>query len=591
MADKQTLQQFGAAIKAKHPEYKDMDDEAVGKAVLAKYPQYGDMVQGAPPSTDPSGRTPTGEAAPGDERNGAQRYLDNLLTPDPRREEWQSPLRNDIDAGARAAAGMVVPLISHPVKSAMSMGKEIIDPSSPFGAVGDMVGSLSHQVSDAYHQGGVGRAAATVGGDLAGAAATGALGNAGGKLLTSGVKALSEPMQAGGGGLIDRAAGSLKSDFAHGAKPGRAYLEGGGTPAMTMRGLGEKAEAVKNTAGEKLGQAYDDASQPAAAQPVRGLLQAPQYDVPLADSPVMRGRLSKPIVVQGNRAMPREFPAYGANPPAQAPLLGDTPGEGVIPDETEPWGERFNGMRFNENIGERGGTFGGGGQPQGVLRTRNPESAGQVMSPEEPGTPFPAGATRIGAEDVRSALLDPVNRLRTIQSGPGGVGASPLLDEYESGIRGATGQDFTPRSLFDLKRNVAANTRWNDPTMFDMNSVRQQGVGGVGNLLTEAVPETRPLNRIYQGAGNLADRATLRADTGSPPFTSLVNRGLEGAAGVGLGYMTHNPFVAAAPLLMDSVPVKTSAGYMLYQGGRLAGNAPNFGPVGAAAPLLSQGAQ
>jgi hypothetical protein len=162
-----------------------------------------------------------------------------------------------------------------------------------------------------------------------------------------------------------------------------------------------------------------------------------------------------------------------------------------------------------------------------------------------------------------------------------------LLDEYEGGIRSSTGQDFTPRSLFDLKRNVAANTRWNDPTMFDMNSVRQQGVGAVGNLLTDAVPETAPLNRIYQGAGNLAERAGSRADTGTPPFTSLVNRGLEGAAGAGLG---------AAPLLMDSVPVKTGAGYLLYQGGKLAGKVPNLGTAGAAAGaasplLLPQGAQ
>jgi hypothetical protein len=158
-----------------------------------------------------------------------------------------------------------------------------------------------------------------------------------------------------------------------------------------------------------------------------------------------------------------------------------------------------------------------------------------------------------------------------------------LLDEYESGIRSATENDFTPRSLFDLKRNVAANTRWNDPSMFDMNSVRQQGVGKVGGLLTDAVPETAPLNRIYQGAGNLAERAGSRADTGTPPFTSLVNRGLEGAVGAGLGYATHNPFLAAAPLLMDSIPFKTGAGYMLYQGGRLAGAVPNISPLGTAA--------
>jgi hypothetical protein len=294
--------------------------------------------------------------------------------------------------------------------------------------------------------------------------------------------------------------------------------------------------------------------------------------------------------------MPREFPHYGVNAPVAEPNLGDIPGEAgeILPPEGNGFPDRANGMGPHEYIGQRAGTRGGAGQPQGVLRTRDPKLSGQT--PEQPGIPFPVGATRIGAEDVRSALLDPVNRLRGVQNGPGGVGASPLLDEYEGGIRSSTGQDFTPRSLFDLKRNVAANTRWNDPTMFDMNSVRQQGVGAVGNLLTDAVPETAPLNRIYQGAGNLAERAGSRADTGTPPFTSLVNRGLEGAAGAGLGYMTHNPLLAAAPLLMDSVPVKTGAGYLLYQGGKLAGKVPNLGTAGAAAGaasplLLPQGAQ
>lgn len=388
--------------------------------------------------------------------------------------------------------------------------------------------------------------------------AGGLVGGVGGaELGTMGGQLLSEPMQAGGGGLINRAAGLLKKDFAHGAEnPGRSYLEGGGTPAMTMRGLANKAEAVQDTAGQKLGEAYDAASQPSAPQPVRGLLQAPEYDVPLQPSPSPRNPRMRPMAFDA-KVNPEE-PMEPRSGDPMAPI-SDYPG--INP-------QYLSGSAHPELSGRVPTT-------QGVLRTRNPEIAGQVLSPEETGTPFPTGATRIAAGDVRSALLDPVNRLRGIQNGPGGVGASPLLDEYESGIRSSTGQDFTPRALFDLKRNVAANTRWNDPTMFDMNSVRQQGVGRIGGLLTDAVPETAPLNRIYQGAGNLAERAGSRADTGSPPFTSLVNRGLEGAAGIGLGYATHNPFLAAAPLLIDSVPVKTGAGYLLYHGGQAVGTAPN----------------
>lgn len=43
-----TLDQFGQTIKAKHPEYADMDNTALAQKVLAKYPQYQDMVSAAP---------------------------------------------------------------------------------------------------------------------------------------------------------------------------------------------------------------------------------------------------------------------------------------------------------------------------------------------------------------------------------------------------------------------------------------------------------------------------------------------------------------------------------------------------------------
>jgi hypothetical protein len=414
----------------------------------------------APPSTDPSGRTASGEAAASDTRNGFQRTLDNLITPDPRREEWQSPIRSGVDDFAQHVAKNVVPLISHPIASAEGMVRSLLHPENT-------AKTLVRGVASDYEQHGPIRGTTDLLGTGAGLAATSELGGAGGRLLTDSAHAVSAPMRAGGGGLVEHAAGALKSDFAHGAQPGEAYLEGGGTPALTMRGLANKAEAVKSNAGQQLGTAYDNAT---------------------------------------------------------------------------------------------------------------------------------ASGVKIPSADVSDAVLTPANRLRAIQNAPGGTGETPLLDAYESHAEPylSSQPEFTPREAFGLKRNIADNTRWNDPTMFDMNSVRQQGVGGIGKLLTDAVPETAPLNRIYQGAGNLAERAGTRADTGTPPFTSLVNRGLEGAAGLGLGYATHNPFLAAAPLLMDSVPVKTATGYLLYHGGRAAAAVPNLGMpgavAGATAPLL-QGAQ
>lgn len=44
MAERLNLQQFGATIKKKYPQYSDLDDADLGKRMLAKYPQYKDMV-------------------------------------------------------------------------------------------------------------------------------------------------------------------------------------------------------------------------------------------------------------------------------------------------------------------------------------------------------------------------------------------------------------------------------------------------------------------------------------------------------------------------------------------------------------------
>jgi hypothetical protein len=72
-------------------------------------------------STDPSGRTPTGEPAPDDARNGFQRMLDNMTTPDPRREEWQSPFHNAVDHFAQGAASNVLTPLAHPIKTAKGL--------------------------------------------------------------------------------------------------------------------------------------------------------------------------------------------------------------------------------------------------------------------------------------------------------------------------------------------------------------------------------------------------------------------------------------------------------------------------------------
>lgn len=254
-----------------------------------------------------------------------------------------------------------------------------------------------------------------------------------------------EGLQSAGANLFDRTVGTVKSDYSHGAQPGRGYLEGGGKPALTMRSLANKAEAINESTGTQLGDVY-----------------------------------------------------------------------------------------------------------------RSADESGKTISPTA----------------VKKAVTEPLNRLENIQNSPGGVGSSPQLDVYRKNLmppidRAYARGGFKPSELFEqVKRPLSKNTRWNDPTMFDLNTVRQQGSGAVGGLLTDAVPESEPLNKIYQGSRTLAERATARADTGQMPLTQIGRKGVEAALGAGLGYATNNPFMAAVPFLADTVPAKTSAGYLLFQGGK-----------------------
>jgi len=135
-----------------------------------------------PAPADPSGRTPTGEPAPDDTRNALQRTLDNLITPDPRREEWQSSGRNMADTFARGVAENVVPLVSHPLKSVGGMlrkaGQAIADnPGNLTGAASDFfVKPLVEQGVSDYQTGGLAKAVPHIAGTGVGLWATGELG-------------------------------------------------------------------------------------------------------------------------------------------------------------------------------------------------------------------------------------------------------------------------------------------------------------------------------------------------------------------------------------------------------------------------------
>ena len=171
------------------------------------------------PSTDPSGRTQTGEPAPGDKRNGIQRTLDNLITPDPRREEWQSPLRTGVDRFSQGVASNVLPLISHPLDSAEGIGHALLHPW-------DTAKNLVHGVKQDYQENGPAKAVPHILGQGTGMAATAVLGGEGAKLAGGAVRdaAIGDPDVAAvrAAGVPKKAALGFKNDV----QAARPYLSG-----------------------------------------------------------------------------------------------------------------------------------------------------------------------------------------------------------------------------------------------------------------------------------------------------------------------------------------------------------------------------
>lgn len=271
---------------------------------------------------------------------------------------------------------------------------------------------------------------------------------------------VAEGMKARGGRMIDNAVGLTKKDVARGAEPGRAYLEGGGKPALSIKSLAGKADAINEDTGQQLGKAYQSASD---------------------------------------------------------------------------------------------------------------------------------AGVKIPAMRVLDEVSAPTQKLRALQEGPGGAGASPTIDEYENRLippiaKAFQGGGFTPTDLFEqMKKPISQNTRWNDPSMYDLNTVRQETTGRIGGLLTDAAPETKRLNKVFQGTRVLADRADERAATGQSPLSQIKRKVGEGLIGAGAGAATGHPLMAAAPFIADTVPARTGLGYALFSGGkalpRVAPLARTIGPL------------
>jgi len=191
--------------------------------------------QGAPlnASTDPSGRTPSGEPAPGDNRNMLQRAFDNMVTPDPRREEWQNPVKTGVDRFSMGVAGNVLPLIAHPLKSiggaVSSVGHALANnPGNPVGAGLDLVRPMIESGVENYQQNGPAKAIPQMLGQGVGMWATGELGGAASRAV------LPKVAQAGGA-IRDAAIGD----------PNVAAVRAAGMPKKNALGFKADVQAAR----------------------------------------------------------------------------------------------------------------------------------------------------------------------------------------------------------------------------------------------------------------------------------------------------------------------------------------------------------
>jgi hypothetical protein len=370
-----------------------------------------------------------------------------------------------------------------------------------------------------------------------------------------------------GAGIMNRTAGMLKADFKHGANGGEAYLAGGGKPAMTMGGLARNAEKVRSAAGAKLGNLYDTATASGTGFPiadVQSQLEGPlsAYEAeqegpgatgasPLIDE--YRSRMSRPpsgrtpSPVKGFLMPPREeTPLGGTNEFLPQRATNDVTGE-LIPAARLPQ-EKITGMGTDLS------PTGAGGRIRGVIGRQAEQlgSTAQTVPPRMMRESYVTSGERAPQDFEREAV------------GPGGL----WMRRPDMSASTPPGTPYyTPRDVFGLKKSIADQARWNPAEPVGLNAVRQEQVGGLGGMLTDAIPEAKPLNKIYQGALRLGNRAAERANTGSAPLTQIGRRVFESGIG-GLGYMTGHPVAGMVPLLADTVPVKSAMAYGLYQGGR-----------------------
>lgn len=213
----------------------------------------------------------------------------------------------------------------------------------------------------------------------------------------------------------------------------------------------------------------------------------------------------------------------------------------------------------------------GGGKPALTMNSLSEKAYDVANNAGAAKRPMLMASTRtISPSDVADAAFTPIQELRDMQTGFGGAGISPSVEGYEDHLLPSLQSAYAKGTLSpldvydDFQHKISKATNWKDQSMYDLNKVRQNTYGKLGDLITDAVPETKPLNKIYQGSINLAERTGKRANTGSAPLTKIATR-------LALGGLGHDTFGAAGTLLgaLPTTPVLTSGGYGLYRGAQM----------------------
>jgi hypothetical protein len=290
------------------------------------------------PIQSSGGRTAIGEVAPDDRRNSLQRNLDNLSTPDARKEEWQGPVRTGIDRFSQGVASSVLPMISHPIQSGIGIIKSLGNAMSNSGGTAEgfareFARPIVEGAVQNYVENGPAKAIPNLVGQGVGGWAAGELGGAGTKAIVKPIAARVGPaMQTLAEENLNRRMAPSTNDTSYGQNPGRGVLASGIGPS-TRQGLLRKIGEAKESTGEMIGNAVRGADSNANAPLLSSKKLASSIDGPIS------GRIAE-VTGPGRATASPEVPyqifregMQDAAPGATAPIYGPNAPENVLPSD------------------------------------------------------------------------------------------------------------------------------------------------------------------------------------------------------------------------------------------------------------------